>query len=273
MQQKATDYKIVSGDGTRIAVSDLGGSGPPVVLLHGLAGSSRELIPSAAALVEDYRVVLIDQRGHGASTRRPGDVSRQAFVNDVVSVIERVSPQRSVTVIGQSMGAHTAMLTAAARPDLVDRLVMLEGHADGAHEPGDAEELAEFFDSWPTPFEDHASARAALGDSPLARAWIADLELTPEGLRPRFDADVMASTLTAVHEPRWDEWKRISSPTLAIFAEHGIFSEQQKEKLIAVRPHAERADLHGASHDAHLDAFDAWIEVLRDFLASSFGER
>lgn len=89
----------------RLAVTDTGGDGPPVVLLHGLAGSARELLPTAAALADRHRVVLLDQRGHGGSTRRPADVSREAFVADVVEVLERLLPGERVRLVGQSMGA------------------------------------------------------------------------------------------------------------------------------------------------------------------------
>lgn len=105
------DRTVLRPDGVWIAVTDLGGDGPTVVLLHGLAGSSRELLPTAHAL-PGYRVLLVDQRGHGASTRLPDDLSRDAFVGDVVAVIEELVPGRRATLVGQSMGAHTAFLVA-----------------------------------------------------------------------------------------------------------------------------------------------------------------
>lgn len=86
-----TNRMVLRPDGVSIAVADLGGDGPVVVLLHGLAGSSCELLPTAQAL-PGYRVLLVDQRGHGASTRLPNDVSRDAFVGDVVAVLEELVP-------------------------------------------------------------------------------------------------------------------------------------------------------------------------------------
>ncbi|WP_277213400.1 alpha/beta fold hydrolase [Isoptericola croceus] len=256
---------IVRRDGVLLAVTDRGGDGPPVVLLHGLAGSSRELLATADALTDRFRVLLVDQRGHGRSTRRPGDVSREAFVADVVTAIEDLTAG-PVRLVGQSMGAHTACLTAATRPDLVDRLVMLEGHVGGDDDPDAARGLGEFFASWPLPFADEAAARSFLGDSPLAGAWIDDLERGADGLRPRFDADVMQAVIEAVHVPRWDEWEALTTPTLAVFADGGMFTTEAKDELIRRRPGTWRADLAGAGHDAHLDAFDDWVGVLREFL-------
>lgn len=256
------DVMIERGDAT-IAVTDLGGHGPTVILLHGLTGSSRELLPTAQGLGDRFRVLLVDQRGHGRSTRRPADVSRDAFVDDVVAVIEQLAPGEPVHLVGHSMGAHTAFLTACRRPELVDRLVMLEAHVAGNSRPQEAQELGEYLASWPTPFADATEARRFLGDTPLATAWIDDLEATPDGLRPRSDPDIMQATITAVHAPRWSEWESLATPTVAVFAERGMFTEEQKAELIRRRPGTTRVDLPDASHDAHLDALDAWIAILR----------
>lgn len=262
-----TDSTVQRPDGVSIAVSDLGGNGPVVVLLHGLAGSSRELVPTAHALQGSYRVLLVDQRGHGASTRVPEDLSRDAFVGDVVAVLEELVPGRRATLVGQSMGAHTAFLAAAARPDLVDALVMLEGHVTGNDDPAEAAGLGAYFASWPVPFEGETAAREFLGGDAIVDAWVADLLSTDEGLVPRFDAAVMQRTLEAVHEPRWDEWATLQVPSIAIFAKHGMFSDADKDELIRRRPETDRVDLAGGSHDAHLDDFDEWIDVLCLWLA------
>ncbi|NLS08836.1 alpha/beta hydrolase [Nesterenkonia sp. MY13] len=244
----------------------MGGQGKPLILLHGLAGSSRELIPTAEALRADFRVILLDQRGHGQSTRRPADLSREAFVDDVVHLMQTRFPGERCVLIGQSMGAHTVFLTAAARPDLVDRLVMLEGHAAGNEDPASVAQIGKFFAAWPTPFEDEAAARRYLGDETIAGAWIADLEPTGNGLQPRFDADVMEQVITAVHKPRWAEWESLEVPALAVFAKDGMFAHQDKDELIRRRPETTRIDLQAGSHDAHLDAFDEWINALRQWL-------
>lgn len=256
----------MSDGAVSIAVTDLGGDGQTLVLLHGLAGSHREMLPTARALRDDFRVLLIDQRGHGSSTRRPADLSRAAFVSDVVGVLESHAPGESCVLIGQSMGAHTAFLTAAARPDLVDRLVMLEGHVAGSDDPNEARRLGKYFASWPVPFADEAVARAFLGSDAIVDAWIADLEAVEKGLRPRFDADVMERTIEAVHVPRWLEWESLVVPTLAVFASGGMFTEAQKDELIKRRPSTHRADLVSGSHDAHLDAFGEWIDATRQWL-------
>ena len=255
---------VTAVDGTRVAYAVQEGAEPTVVLLHGLAGSGRELLPTARALV-GRRVVLVDLRGHGRSTRRPVDLSRRAFVADVVSVVE-AEATGPVDLVGQSMGAHTAMLVAASRPDLVRRLVLLEGDQGGGT-PESHRALGDFFRSWAVPFADRAAALAALGDGPLERAWVDDLEEGPDGLRPRFDADVLQATIEAVGVPRWAEWESVTAPTLVVWAEGGMFTAEQQDAFVAHGRTVTRVDLDGGSHDAHLDAHDAWIAALAPFVA------
>lgn len=192
------------------------------------------------------------------------DTSRAAYVSDVARVIEAETSE-PVIVIGQSMGAHTAMLLAADRPDIVRALVMLEGD-QGSGTVDDHQALGDFFRSWNVPFASRSVATEELGDGPLERAWVEDLEETVDGLVPRFDADVMQTTIETVGEPRWREWESIEVPTLVVYADGGMFTEEQKSAFVGRGRRVRRVDLSGASHDAHLDAHEQWVEALRTFI-------
>lgn len=259
--------QLIERQGVSIAVTDLAGDGPTVILLHGLAGSSRELLPTAQAL-QGHRVLLVDQRGHGYSTRRPADLSRSAFVEDIIEVMNAFAPGERCVLVGQSAGAHTAFLVAATYPERVQSLVLLEGHAGGNSDPEEAAGLGRWFASWPTPFAGEDAAREFLGDDAVVDAWIADFEEIDGELAPRFDADIMQHTLEAVHEPRWEEWEQLQVPTLAVFAADSMFTLEDQDELIRRRPATTRVNLRGGSHDAHLDAFDEWIDVLTSWLAT-----
>jgi pimeloyl-ACP methyl ester carboxylesterase len=238
-----------------------GATGDPVLLLHGLAGSAEELAPTAAALVAHHRVTALDQRGHGHSTRRPADLSRQAYVDDAIALIGE-----PVTLVGQSMGAHTALLVAAARPDLVRALVMLEGGVGGATDDYPAR-LGRYFASWPVPFPDEAAAAEFLGPKPITAAWMRDLERRPDGLWPRFDADIMEAAIRPVADTaRWDAWQRVAAPTLLVRGEHGTVDDGEWGRMLALRPDVERVTVPDAGHDVHLDHPDAWVTILREFL-------
>lgn len=116
--------------------------------------------------------IALDQRGHGTSTRVPPDTSRKAFVADVTAVIEHAVCPQPVTLVGQSMGAHTALLTAAWRPDLVARLVMVEGDVGGGGVVA-ARNVHHALAAWPDLFDSYEQARDFFGgDTERGRAWV-----------------------------------------------------------------------------------------------------
>jgi hypothetical protein len=58
-------------------------------------------------------------------------------------------------------------------------------------------------------------------------------------------------------------------PTIVLYADGGMFSEEQKAEFVSRGRSVRRVDLTDASHDAHLDAFDQWISALRSAVAES----
>jgi pimeloyl-ACP methyl ester carboxylesterase len=258
----------VRRDGVVLSCLDGGTGDGVIVLLHGLAGSGQEMLPTAQALIPDYHVIAMDQRGHGQSTRRPQDLSRRAHVEDVVAVVAEVAAGGPVTVVGQSMGGHTAMLFAAWHPNLVHRLVLLEAGVGG----GDAQDdyparLGDWFASWPVPFADLQSATDFLGSTPIARAWLRDLDRRTDGLWPRFEPDVMRATIAAVADSaRWDEWRQIQVPTLLVQGQNGTMAATEVQRMLSSRTDVTHVVIPDAGHDVHLEQPDAWVRVLRTFL-------
>lgn len=256
-------------DGTHLTYRDFGGVGPPMLLLHGLAGYAEEWEPSARLLLNDYRVFALDQRGHGDSERRPADVSRAAFAKDCAAAIERLG-LGPVTLVGQSMGANTAMLTAAAYPEQVRSLVMIEGSPAGPHDsdPVTRQEVYEHFreslSAWPAPFADRAAAEGffrAKGFDPVA--WTDGLESRADGLWPRWEAGTLAACMSDLaSRDFWAEWQSIGCPTLVVFGEDGMFASDHGQELLRRLPRASLVTVRGAGHDVHLDAPQDWTRAL-----------
>jgi pimeloyl-ACP methyl ester carboxylesterase len=259
----------VHRDGIVLSCLD-GGSGRPVILLHGLAGSAQEMVPTAESLLADgHRVIAVDQRGHGYSTRRPDDLSRRAYVDDVVAVIEEVADGGPASLVGQSMGGHTAMLVAAWRPSRVHRLVLLEAGVGGDSGDDYPAKLGAWFASWPVPFPDVAAAAEFLGSKPIAHSWARDLQKRADGLWPRFDSDVMQGAIAAVAEKaRWEEWRSIEAPTLLVCGQSGTLTADEVRQMLAFRPHVPHVVIPDAGHDVHLEQHASWIQALKAFLDS-----
>lgn len=108
-----------------LVVRELGGAGTPLVVLHGLLGSSRNWQSAGVAMAErGYRVLAPDLRNHGASPWGE-DCSYAAMAADVIAFLEKAS-FGPVHLLGHSMGGKVAMRLVMDRPDLVARLTVVD---------------------------------------------------------------------------------------------------------------------------------------------------
>jgi pimeloyl-ACP methyl ester carboxylesterase len=108
----------VSNDGASIWYADHG-QGPAVILLHGGLGNAGNFGHQVAPLAEaGYRTILIDNRGHGRSTRDDKPYSYDLMATDVLAVMDALSIGKAA-VIGWSDGACTGMILGHRHPDRI----------------------------------------------------------------------------------------------------------------------------------------------------------
>jgi esterase len=100
------------------------GNGKPIVILHGLFGSSDNWLTQAKLLSSEYKVYTVDLRNHGQSPH-DNEFTYQAMVEDLRELFEELSLS-DVTLIGHSMGGKAAMNFALAYPSKVERLVVVD---------------------------------------------------------------------------------------------------------------------------------------------------
>lgn len=119
--------------GVRLAVAE-SGTGPPVVLLHGLTATRRYVVMGSKALERGgHRVVAYDARGHGDSSPAP-EHSAYTYEDlglDLVGVLDALGIERAV-LAGASIGAHTALGLALRQPQRVGGLVVITPGYDPA---------------------------------------------------------------------------------------------------------------------------------------------
>ncbi len=125
--------------------------GPPLLLLHGLTGEGADWGPVADSLARDWRVYIVDLRGHGASPRAL-NYSFELMRDDVLALLDSLG-LRHVTIIGHSLGAVLAYLAALAEPEAV-RILVLE-------EPRRRSRSPDRFRKPPTPRAPTTGARSA----------------------------------------------------------------------------------------------------------------
>jgi pimeloyl-ACP methyl ester carboxylesterase len=106
---------------------DAGGDGAPLVLLHGLSATRRNVVQGSRQLIRrGYRLIAYDARGHGVSSPAPEPEAYEYtdLLADLDRVLEQLGLDRAV-LVGSSMGAATAMAFALAHPERVPALVQI----------------------------------------------------------------------------------------------------------------------------------------------------
>ncbi len=134
----------VRGDGVTLS-GEAAGSGPPIVLLHGLTATRRYVVMGSRTLERSgHRVLSYDARGHGRSTPAPdrGDYGYEHLAADLEEVLDALGIARAA-VAGASMGAHTALHLALRRPERVAALGLITPSFDPARPRTPAE-----FEDW-----------------------------------------------------------------------------------------------------------------------------
>jgi len=100
------------------------GQGPPLVIVHGLYGSSDNWLTVGKKLSSRFKVYMIDQRNHGRSPNSP-DHSYEALTSDLASFFDQRQIEKAI-VMGHSMGGKTAMSFAADYPERIEKLIVVD---------------------------------------------------------------------------------------------------------------------------------------------------
>ncbi|MBK3641057.1 alpha/beta fold hydrolase [Streptomyces sp. MBT33] len=128
-------------------------------------------------------------------------------------------------------------------------------------------DIGSWLDSWPVPFPSREAAAQFLGGGPVGEGWAAGLEERDGAWWPRFDRDVMVDSLAEnAWRSYWDEWARITCPTLAVLGQSSIIAPEECDRMLQQRPATVAMSLPGAGHDLHLEQPDILLKALQCFL-------
>jgi pimeloyl-ACP methyl ester carboxylesterase len=110
-------------DGNTIAVHDLGGDGPPLLLAHATGFHGHVWDPVAAQLGDRFHCWSFDERGHGDSEPAPGgNYDWQGFATDALAAIDALAIQQPLVAAGHSCGGALLLLAEQRRPGTFSRL-------------------------------------------------------------------------------------------------------------------------------------------------------
>lgn len=243
------------------------GSGPAVVLVHGLLGNGRNLQPLAQALADRHRVLTPDLRNHGRSPHSPV-MDYPNLAADLVTLLDRHGLDKAA-LIGHSLGGKAVMATTLLHPERVSRLAVLDMAPVSYRELlGD---LLQTLERMPLTelasrgAADHWLAQQGVADSRLRAFLLQNLARSDDGFRWRVNLDVLLKqrqTLAGFpdDEPAW------SGPTLFL---HGADSDyvlpEHHETILRLFPQADIEAVADAGHWLHVDQPEAVAKRLRSF--------
>jgi len=271
-----------------IALLDWGGEGPLALLHHATGFCAGVWAPVAELLKEHYRVIAMDARGHGDSTKPEGADAYhwELFGRDVLGVAEVLAaehPEGRVALgVGHSIGGSSILMASGVRPDLFERTVLVDPvifpqqrpkPASAPDSPGNqlAERARKRRQVWPS----REAARGKWLEKELFSSWVPeamDLYLA-EGLADRPDGQVelkcSGEIEAAIFEATgsfdlWSSADRVRTPTLIEWATRGIFSRANFEKIAARMGDAQVCDID-AGHLAPMQYPDRVVAPILKF--------
>jgi pimeloyl-ACP methyl ester carboxylesterase len=259
------------------------GEGPTLLLIHGMAGSSRTWKAVMPELARHFHVIAPDLPGHGESAPPTGDYSLgnlAATLRDLLGVLD---VQRS-TIVGQSLGGGVAMQLAYQHPELAERLVLVCSGGLGREVswmiralslPGAEYVAPVIFPGFVRDLGDRVAGvveRLGVRAPQLAEMWDAYATLTiPE------HRDAFLRTVHAVIEPGGQAvsatdrlYLAAAMPTLIVWGDadpiipvsHGIAAHE-------AMPGSRLEIFEGVGHFPHAEEPERFARVLLDFLATT----
>lgn len=249
--------------GGHLAWHRTGGTSPVVVLSHGLTDNGLCWSRFTAALADEFDVVMLDARGHGASSRMPPDGTSNPG-QDLAEAIDGLGLNRPIA-IGHSVGARATAAFAAAHPDLA-AIVILEDPP-----------LLPLFDgsdlsAKQSRFREQVRQTQALPDHALAElgrtqgaGWHADE--FPAWVQSKRQVDPAAWPNFAV--PWQRDLAALTVPTLLIGGEPergAMVTPELAEEAEALNPLIRAVRIAGAGHNIRRENFADYLATVRTFL-------
>ena len=252
------------------------GNGPLVVCLHGITANAYVWLPVMEHLARTFRVLAIDQRGHGRSDKPKGPLYAAAdYARDAAALIQHVDAGRAI-LLGHSLGARNALALAASIPDwiaavlAVDFTPFIEADAFNALEARVSGGDRDFATT--EAVEEYLSDRYRRlpADAIRRRALYGFGRGATGRLAPLADAQAMAETCGGLRADLSVTLGALRVPTLLVRGEDSTFvSRAAFARTRRLRPDLAAVEIAGADHYVPEEQPLAVAQALIDFVRTS----
>jgi pimeloyl-ACP methyl ester carboxylesterase len=251
-----------SGDLT-LSYLDFGGESQRILLMiHGHMGNAREFSKLAHKFA-DWRVIALDQRGHGWSEHPPEqDYSRASYIADIFSLIRQELAGNPVTILGHSLGGVNAYQFAARYPELVDAVIVEDIGVELNHDISYVVKLPERTASL-------QHLREALTETGFrAIDYFSESAFEDEkGWGFRFDIKGMALSTQNINGNHWGDWLASTCPILLVHGKKSwALQLEEAERMVSERPNTKLAVFEECGHGIHSDDVTGFYQAVNDFI-------
>lgn len=267
--------KFVTLCGLRFHYREVGDPGlPPLVLLHGFTSQGRSWDACALGMADRYRVLALDQRGHG-ETEWATDYAPERMVEDIAEFAHALGLWK-FALVGLSMGGRNAYAYAAQYPQAVTRLVIVDIGPDivsaGSERIRASVQAPDVFDTPEVVYHMQRASNPYASDDDLRQRVYNNMQQLEDGQWTwRYDK-ALRSPATPLPRPdpeqAWASLARIPCPTLIIRGSASdVFSRETAERMVQTMPDARWVEVSRSGHNVVLDNLPEFLRVVREFLA------
>jgi esterase len=245
---------------------DFGGVGePPLVLLHGLLGSSRNWQTAGRELAAGRRVFALDLRNHGLSPHAPA-MSYGSMVGDVLAWLD-AHGTGPVELVGHSMGGKVAMLLACRHPARVARLVVVDIAPKAYQWPERLREFDAMNGLELATLRSRADAESRLEEQ--VPGWAerkfltTNLERTEGGWKWQIGLPEITAALPELEQNPIAAGDSYAGPALFIAGEKsGYTAPSDRAVILGHFPAARFEVIAGSGHNPHIEAREAFVRAV-----------
>ncbi|QIS08904.1 alpha/beta fold hydrolase [Nocardia arthritidis] len=246
--------------GRQLSYLDFAGAGRPLLALHGHMSEAASFAELAAALAPGWRLIALDQRGHGYSDRA-AEYSRDGYLADLLALLDHLE-LKEVVVLGHSLGAINGYQLAARHPERVGALIDVDSPvALGLDGSNPLQFLATL------PYEGATRADLIERMGPFAAHFGALVRERADGTwaLPFHPLDILESEHN-VHGDHWADWLATDCPALLIRGTRGAIPADQAEQMVTRRPNTRLAELD-TDHFVYASDPAGFADAVNGFLA------